>query len=263
VTVERDAASTDAGELRFAVRDTGIGVAPEKLEAIFSPFTQADSSTTRKYGGSGLGLSIVQRLVALMGGAVSAKSELRKGSTFSFTAKFDVQSRPRLAAPQSVAHAANGKASAQIERIDTRPLKILLADDSPDNRALIRAYLKKTPYQLDEVEDGREAVSKFAVGLYDLVLMDIQMPVMDGYEAVKSIRTMESTQHATRTPIIALTASAFAEAIIKARRAGCDAHVAKPVKKATLLKAILDATQAAPPASAMPDGRDAIVAGAN
>jgi PAS domain S-box-containing protein len=254
VTVERDAASTRAGALLFAVRDTGIGVAPEKLEAIFSPFSQADSSTTRKYGGSGLGLSIVQRLVTLMGGEVSAKSELRKGSTFSFTAKFDVQSGPRLAAPPSVSHAANGKVSPQIERIDTRPLKILLADDSPDNRALIRAYLKKTPYQLDEVEDGREAVSKFQEKPYDLVLMDIQMPVMDGYEAVKSIRSMESTQHATRTPIIALTASAFEEAIIKARRAGCDAHVAKPVKKATLLKAILDATQAAPPASATSNG---------
>lgn len=254
VTVERDAASTRAGALLFAVRDTGIGVAPEKLEAIFSPFTQADSSTTRKYGGSGLGLSIVQRLVTLMGGEVSAQSELRKGSTFSFTAKFDVQSGPRLAAPPSVSHAANGKVSPQIERIDTRPLKILLADDSPDNRALIRAYLKKTPYQLDEVEDGREAVSKFQEKPYDLVLMDIQMPVMDGYEAVKSIRRMESTQHATRTPIIALTASAFEEAIIKARRAGCDAHVAKPVKKATLLKAILDATQAAPPASATSNG---------
>jgi len=124
-----------------------------------------------------------------------------------------------------------------------RPLKILMADDSQDNRALIRAYLKKTPYHLEEAEDGQEAIDKFVAGKFDLVLMDIQMPIIDGYEATSTIRIWEVANSRPRTPIVALTASALEEAVHRTKAAGCDAHVTKPVKKSTLLDAIRDAIE--------------------
>jgi PAS domain S-box-containing protein len=215
--------------IRFSVTDTGIGIARGKTDSIFGAFTQADSSTTRKYGGSGLGLTIVKRLVEMHRGQISVTSELGKGSSFIFTAQF--KTRP---APATVAIAA----SSDDALAATRPLRILLADDSRDNRLLVQAYFKKTPYILDEVEDGAAAVAKLAAGGYELVLMDIAMPIMDGYSATRAIRAMEKETGRRRTPIIALTGSVLADALKKAIDAGCDAHVAKPVEKATLLAAI-------------------------
>jgi PAS domain S-box-containing protein len=124
-----------------------------------------------------------------------------------------------------------------------RPLQILMADDSHDNRALIRAYLKKTPYHLVEAEDGQEAIDKFVAGNFDLVLMDIQMPNVDGYEATSTIRVWEVANGRRRTPIVALTASALEEAVHRTQEAGCDAHITKPVKKSTLLDAIRNAIE--------------------
>ena len=124
-----------------------------------------------------------------------------------------------------------------------RPLQILMADDSHDNRALIRAYLKKTPYHLVEAEDGQEAIDKFVAGNFDLVLMDIQMPNVDGYEATSTIRVWEVANSRRRTPIVALTASALEEAVHRTQEAGCDAHITKPVKKSTLLDAIRNAIE--------------------
>ena len=118
------------------------------------------------------------------------------------------------------------------------PCRILLADDSIDNRLLIRAYLAKTGYSLDEAENGQVAVDKLLGGRYDLVLMDIQMPVMDGFTAVRRIRQWEREHQAERTPIIALTASAFDETVRKAIEAGCDSHLGKPLKRSTLLRVI-------------------------
>jgi PAS domain S-box-containing protein len=135
-----------------------------------------------------------------------------------------------------------GPASAPSAVLD-RPLQILMVDDSHDNRALIRAYLKKTPYHLEEAEDGQQAIDKFTAGKFDLVLMDIQMPIVDGYEATSTIRVWEVANSRRRTPIVALTASALEEAVIHTRAAGCDAHVTKPVKKSTLLDAIRDAVE--------------------
>jgi two-component system sensor histidine kinase/response regulator len=129
-------------------------------------------------------------------------------------------------------------ATALGQQVMNRPLHLLLADDSPDNRLLIRAYLKKTGYVLDEVENGRLALERFAHGRYDLVLMDIQMPVLDGYSAVSAIRKWEIENHRTRTPIVALSASALEEDVRRAKEVGCDLHVSKPVKKSTLLDAI-------------------------
>jgi CheY-like chemotaxis protein len=124
-----------------------------------------------------------------------------------------------------------------------RPLRILFADDSPDNRTLIRSFLKHTRYRLDEVENGRQAIDGFIAGDYDLVLMDIQMPEVDGYAATRAIRDFEREHDRAHTPIIALTASVFSDAIRLTRAAGCDAHVGKPVNKATLLRAIFDAVE--------------------
>ena len=118
-----------------------------------------------------------------------------------------------------------------------------MADDSRDNRTLIRAYLKKTPYLLEEADDGRQAIDKFIAGKFDLVLMDIQMPIVDGYEATTTIRNWERENKRRRTPIVALTASALEEAVQRTKAAGCDAHVTKPVKKSTLLDAIRDAVE--------------------
>ncbi len=126
-----------------------------------------------------------------------------------------------------------------------RPLRILLADDSFDNRMLIDAYMKRTPYTVEHAEDGLIAVEKVKANHYDLVLMDIQMPVMDGYTAVRAIREWERTQGHARMPIIALTASALDESVLRSLEAGCDAHVSKPVRKATLLQVIVDVTEAA------------------
>jgi two-component system, sensor histidine kinase and response regulator len=401
------------GVVRFSVADTGVGIETAKLGAIFSNFSQGDSSDTRKYGGSGLGLAIATRLVALMGGRIRVESEHGKGSTFHFTAPLEVSNTMSENTPvydlhglsalvadrnatnrrvfvETLGHYGATVAEAttvqetiaalsealrvgrpfdlvfgdcqmpgieQIERLatdgctcgaamiipmlttddltsklarvrrlgfkrhllkpvrrsdlleviaraarnlpgraplasnghpdaatappltvsppapltpspaivvataspaaTTRPLRILLADDSPDNRLLIPAYFKRLPYQVETAENGKVAVEKFTSGRYDVVLMDIQMPVMDGYTAVRTIRAWETEHRRPATPILALTASTLDEDIPRAFEAGCDAHIAKPVRKATLLAAIdetlaLLAAGASKPAPAAP-----------
>jgi CheY-like chemotaxis protein len=368
--------------IRFSVTDTGIGISSDKTDTIFSAFTQADSSTTRNYGGTGLGLTIVKRLVEMYRGAITVNSEVGKGSTFIFTAEFKTHLDHVTAAPAvtnvdlagtrilvvddtaanrmilqqaltsigvNVTCAESGQAALDeidraaaagesyramvldcrmpemdgievaakirirelapgdrpiimmltsddlagtmkrarevgiqtylikpIRRADlfkalgralggagalsqqtsssdrneidsafgsdvfdeARALKVLLVDDSRDNLALVHAYFKKLPYTIDDAENGAVAVEKFKTGTYDVVLMDIEMPVMDGYTATRAIRAIERESGRHRVPIIALTASVLVEALKKARDAGCDAHVAKPVKKAVLLAAI-------------------------
>ncbi len=384
VALNRD--SCNSGSLLFSVHDTGIGIQRDVLPSIFSAFTQADSSTTRTFGGSGLGLTIVQRLVALMGGRVWVESEPGRGSTFFFTAELGLPSAVTtdgemralrgldlsgvrallvsdnatirsiaselLIANGAIVTAATSGADGLLEkdavnrngdafnllvvdlktgpyalkidgldmirrvrlrqngqlpivvlvssngltpRLSTmhelgvnhyvvkpvkedrlcaaisgamklvdghaptvaikprdevapnqsaphlldRPLSILLADDSADNRLLITAYLKKSRYVLDEVENGQMALDRFMTRAYDVVLMDIQMPVLDGYGAVRMIRLWEAANKRRRTPIIALTASALEADVRRTHEVGCDLHVSKPVKKVTLLDAIV------------------------
>ena len=240
LTISR-APGGDAGLIRFSVADTGIGIAPNNLDQVFATFTQADSSTARKYGGSGLGLSIAKRLVEAMGGEIRADSELGRGSTFSFSARFAVQDTSTLAdsAVRLRMNHRNGVAHPTgLPAPPSKPLRILVADDSADNRMLISAFLKNTPYRIDEVENGALAVEHFVAHKYDLVLMDIQMPVMDGHAATRAIRDWERDNQRTPTPIVALSAAALSESFISSRDAGCDQHITKPIRKAALLEVI-------------------------
>jgi signal transduction histidine kinase/CheY-like chemotaxis protein len=367
VGVRKDTASGDKNYLQFSVSDTGIGIPKTKLEAIFASFTQVDSSTTRKYGGTGLGLTISRSLTRMMDGRIWVESEERQGSTFNFVVRLDVagsqDAMPRRVMDLHGKHilvvddnttnrmiinkqlstcgavvdeAENGKLALDLvnrkarenryfdvilvdcrmpvmdgfelienmklrdfdlntvlmlsssdlnENIDRakslgiggylvkpikrteliqqlgqavkqetageatevqvpaetreiRPLRILLVEDNPDNRLLIKAYLKKLPYQLDEAENGQLAVDKFKQSDYDIVLMDVQMPVMDGHQATRLIRAWEAQTARAATPIISLTAHAIKEEIDKCLAAGCDTHLSKPVKKATLVETI-------------------------
>ncbi len=219
--------------VQFSITDTGIGITREKQRHIFEIFTQADSSTTRRYGGTGVGLAICRNLVERMGGRLWVKSELGKGSCFQFNAVLP----PAL--PRLVEEGWGDEAvKALIEEIG--PLTILLVEDSPDNRLLIDFYLKNTPFILLEADDGQQAVSAFerSGGSIDLVLMDIQMPIMDGYAATREIRRIEEARGWLPCVITALTASVLDESIHKSYEAGCNAHLKKPIRKEILLRAI-------------------------
>jgi PAS domain S-box-containing protein len=228
-------------ELLFEIHDTGIGISAEKVGLLFHDFTQGDLSFTRKYGGSGLGLAISKKLIELMNGNIWVESEVGKGSTFYFTAKFltatPKQIENRLSDEKNITIPAS-TVSDENKIQEGIVKRILLVDDSDDNRQLIELYLKKLPYTIDIAQNGEVAVDKFKTNKYDIVLMDIQMPVMDGYMATKIIRKWESDKQLTPTPIIALTAHAFKEDEQKSLDAGCTGHLSKPIHKTTLLEAL-------------------------
>ena len=368
LSVEKVSEQYGQAEIGFTVSDTGIGIPEEKIDAVFQVFTQLDSSASRRHEGSGLGLTIVNRLLELLGGKLTVKSEILKGSSFRATVPFSIP----MESPQSAVMRANLKgarvlivddnpaglailakmtgsvgaiaemcasASDALAAIDAasatgnrfsilmvdskmpnvggvelvkalhdrndltpailmltsdelharfdrmkeaglrhyivkpakrselirtlqeaiagsvehpkaaqmQPLKaipaptttaarILLAEDNPGNRMLVRAFLKSTQYEIDEAENGAVAVKKFTSGKYDVVLMDMYMPLVDGYEATAAIRKWERENRAVRTPVIALTAAAMSGDMEKSLAAGCDFHVTKPVSKAVLLE---------------------------
>jgi signal transduction histidine kinase/CheY-like chemotaxis protein/HPt (histidine-containing phosphotransfer) domain-containing protein len=229
VRVTLNPESTEPNALKFTVADTGIGIPPEKLDSVFQSFTQVDASTTRKYGGTGLGLTITKRLVEAMKGRIWVESQLGAGSQFHFTAQFGAALTQPSAAPEPVSEAVLAAAPS---------LRILVADDSEDNRFLIRAYLKDLPWSLDFAENGALALEMLKNATYDLALVDVHMPEMDGYTAVTRYREHERTLGSRRLPILALTADAFREAVEKSLSAGFDAHLAKPIRKPTLMEAI-------------------------
>jgi PAS domain S-box-containing protein len=239
--VEPEPALTSGGltsggaRLRFNVVDTGIGIAAEKTDMIFGRFTQADSSTTRKYGGTGLGLAISKGLVELMGGQIGCTSVEGEGSTFFFTAPFEIRNEadtPKPAEPAAILIPAAGPAGPQ-------PVyRILIVEDSADNLALVKAFLKDKRFELDFAENGKIAVDKVISGHPDLVLMDLQMPVMGGLEATHVIRQWEARTRAHSIPILALTAHLGEESARKSLEAGCNEHLTKPIKKSTLLEAV-------------------------
>jgi signal transduction histidine kinase/CheY-like chemotaxis protein len=370
VGVSADNESSGENMLQFSVSDSGIGIPAEKLESIFASFTQVDSSTTRKYGGTGLGLTISRSLSEMMGGRIWVESEEGKGSKFCFTADLQLPEKTQnevasgklldkskvlivddnavcreIIKEKLIANGANISEATSIKDVNLlfdgnselepdiilvdfkmpemngfefieelkkqkiksklimmlgaadlnhnmskikeagidaylikpikraelikqvesvqlgettssrvsekqndkkgsiKALRILLVEDNPDNRLLIKAYLKKQPYELIEAENGQIAVEQFQQSDFDLVLMDVQMPVMDGHEATRTIRAWESENHKQRTPIISLTAHAFKEEIDRCLEAGCNTHLSKPVKKATLVSTIQEYTE--------------------
>ena len=204
----------DGLRLEIAVEDTGPGIAPDKLSSLFQRFVQVDASTSRRHGGTGLGLVISRRLVEMMGGELSVRSEPGRGSTFSFTL-------PLERAESEPAHAARPSAP------PLQGCRILLAEDNALNRSVIDAILKQRGHEVVAVADGRAAVEAASRGDFDVILMDVQMPQMDGYAATRTIRAADRGR--SPVPIIALTANATPDEAERCREAGMDAHVAKPV----------------------------------
>ncbi|MCX7991702.1 MAG: ATP-binding protein [Proteobacteria bacterium] len=213
--------------LLFSVKDSGIGIPKENSEKIFERFTQADSSITRNYGGTGLGLAISKSLVEMMGGKIWVESEPNKGSIFHFTVKMIVQEENQKNGNAEVSHS-------------IRPLsmKILLVDDSLENCLLIKTFLKNTDCKIDTAENGISALEKFKKDSYDIVLMDIEMPEMDGYSAVRLMREYEKERGLKPLPIIALSAYAMKEEIEKSISSGFTSHLTKPIKKSKILEVL-------------------------
>jgi signal transduction histidine kinase/CheY-like chemotaxis protein/HPt (histidine-containing phosphotransfer) domain-containing protein len=221
----------DRVSLLFSISDTGIGISAEKMKELFKPFGQADSSISRKYGGTGLGLVISQRIVEMMGGKLEVQSILNQGTVFSYSLDFDVATAAQ--------NQESEKSNTDIDKMDSRPLKILLAEDYEANRIILRKLLDTLPYTLVEALHGQDALDKFKAQAFNLILMDIQMPVMDGYTAVREIRKIEKREGRTPTPIIALSAHAYKEDTERSLKEGCQAHLSKPIDIGALKNAIL------------------------
>jgi signal transduction histidine kinase/AmiR/NasT family two-component response regulator len=227
------------GGLRMTVTDTGVGIAAEQLDRLFQKFEQADASSTRRYGGTGLGLSICRDLCGLMGGEIAAESEPGRGTRFIVT--LPLQKVAAAAAGQAAA--AGAPRAAETEAMDAITLRVLAAEDNPTNQLVLKALLGPIGVDPTVVDDGAQAVQAWSIGEFDLILMDIQMPRMDGLSATRAIRAEEVRSGRARTPIIALTANAMAHQVEEYFAAGMDGHVPKPIDLATLYAA-LEAVQA-------------------
>jgi signal transduction histidine kinase/ActR/RegA family two-component response regulator len=217
-----------SGGLRLTVSDTGIGIASDKLPTLFEKFIQADNSTTRRFGGTGLGLAICRELAQLMGGIVTARSIEGEGSTF--TVDMPLQ---RAAAP-----AQQAVADCALEALEERKLRILAAEDNATNQKVLQAVMEPLDVELHIVPDGAQAVDAWRHGGFDLILMDVQMPVMDGVEAARTIRAAEVADGLPRIPILALTANALVHQVESYLAVGMDGHVSKPIELTRLYDAI-------------------------
>jgi CheY-like chemotaxis protein len=216
------------GGLRLTVADTGVGIAADQLERIFGKFEQADASSTRRYGGTGLGLAICRELCALMGGRIEADSEPGRGTRFVITLPLERTAEGEAAQEPEDAPEAS----------EAGELRILAAEDNPTNQLVLKALLAQVGVEPEVVDNGALAVEAWAQGEFDLILMDIQMPEMDGMEATRAIRRQEEESGRRRTPIIALTANAMAHQVAEYEGAGMDAHVAKPIDIGVLFSTI-------------------------
>ncbi len=262
--VDEQAAPDDRVRLRFAVSDTGIGINAEDKERIFESFAQADASMTRVYGGTGLGLSIAAHLVSLMNGDIEVESELGRGSTFTFRVELsksdadpDTLDAANILTPQLPAElVAGADLAAAADAVDAPPpmataagLHVLVADDNVINQRLTRALLESRGHRISIVNDGKEAVEALAQHDFDVVLMDVQMPNLDGVEATRAVRAAEAWT-GRHVPIIAITAHAMAGDRERFLDAGMDAYVPKPLD-AKVLFGTIERLLSAPPRAAV------------
>ena len=238
----------DDHRLRLTVSDTGIGIPPDQLSKIFQRFYQTDLSLSRRYGGTGIGLTITREIVELMGGEIHVASTVGEGSVFTVLLPL------RSASPDQVASLASAVSAARSGPTSTPlpPMRLLLAEDLPVNRDMIRFYLQGQPVEITEAVNGREAVEHCARQRFDLVLMDVEMPEMDGLTAMQRIRDAETLSGSPPVPIYALTAHAMADMADKCRGAGAQQVLTKPVRKRTLLDALRHAVQAPPAGGPVP-----------
>ena len=220
--------TSENARIEFAVSDTGIGISPEDQEKIFTPFTQADASTTRNYGGTGLGLTISRKLVELMEGRIWVKSQPGQGSTFSFTSSLKLQ---------------EGKAAEKIKprkkavHGSMRGLKILLVEDTPTNQKLAEYLLTRRGHLVEIAQNGRQALEMVQQNVYEVVLMDVQMPIMDGFQATAAIRALQDPIK-SHVPIIAMTAHALKGDAERCLESGMDAYVSKPIQGEELIELV-------------------------
>jgi CheY-like chemotaxis protein len=229
----------------FEVSDTGVGFDAEASASLFQRFSQADTTITRRFGGTGLGLSICKALVEMMGGEITAQSAPGRGSQFRVTLPLP-RNRTLDAYDSGGAAASSDPGSGRGQPMADRdgPLRILLAEDHPTNQKVVQLILAPHGVELTIVDNGAEAVEAMRTGAFDLVLMDMQMPVMDGLAATRAIRRDEQRRpHLPPTPIVMLSANAMSQHRLEALDAGADLHVAKPVTSASLVAGIAEALE--------------------
>lgn len=233
--------AVDGQRLRFEIRDTGIGIAPEHLPRLFNSFTQADASISRRFGGSGLGLAISKKLVKRMGGVIGVGSKPGRGSLFWFELPLRASSESETSAWTTASIDQAFEDSLAVLQQLGRPVRVLVAEDNATNQLVVKAVLSKFNITLVTVGNGVEAVDALRHASYDVVLMDVHMPEMDGLEACRTVRAMKGA--VARVPIIALTANALASDFNECRAAGMNAYVSKPFKTEELIAAIANAVR--------------------
>jgi PAS domain S-box-containing protein len=236
LAVEKIERKGDVNTLRFSVTDTGIGMTKEQIARLFNAFEQADGSISRKFGGTGLGLAISKNIVEKMGGRIWVESEVGAGSSFIFEVDLERSPLQEAASPETP----DIKTDTAPETPDLSGVNIILAEDMEINREIFIALLEETSIIIDTAENGLIAVSKFRENpeKYDLIIMDVQMPEMDGYQATRTIRAMD-TPKAKNIPIIAMTANAFKEDIDRCLEAGMNDHLAKPIDEKSVIEKIM------------------------
>jgi CheY-like chemotaxis protein len=246
LTARKLPSAVDGNEifLEFSIRDSGIGIPADRVERLFTPFTQIDASPTREYAGTGLGLAISKELVDLMGGRISVSSEYGKGSTFTFTIATRAMQLPSTSTPRKLSmqsssdrRTPSGSSTAPETTMAKRlPLRVLIAEDNLVNQRVLRLWLKRFGYEADVVDNGVRAVDAASKNDYDLIFMDIQMPEMDGLTATRTLRAAET--NAQHVYIVALTAGATTEERDACLAAGMDQFMGKPFQESQLVDAL-------------------------